>query len=165
MTMKAAKELLDLFEKSKAAIEAMSPQARELMFREQARSWVRGEAELAKDERPMRTRARSPVSPWYMEAMSWRKRARAAEIQRDKLLRRLSRFDRRVQVDRELAKRRIGVIGYQTAKMGTMIETCLDAERALGRWKPGMNAKDTKQVIDDAQAFLGLITNPWELKP
>lgn len=99
---------------------------------------------------------------WMTEARMWRKRARAAEIHRDKLLQRISKLDRRVQDDRGRAKIRVGVIGHQTEKMGRTIQTCLDAERVLARWEPGMNAKATKQVIDDAQAFLRLITNPWD---
>lgn len=157
-------ELEDLVAKARAATVAMPPEAREWMLKEQGRSWARAEATLAKDERPTRTRTRSPVSPWYAEAMSWRKRARAAEIQRDKLIRRCSQLDRSVGLHRDAWQTMSGAFGRQTAKMGLTIETCLDAERALGRWKPGMNAKDTRQIIEDAQAFLGLITNPWELK-
>lgn len=44
-------ELIDLCKKARDAIEAMTPAEREAMWEEQRQSWIRGEAELAIEER------------------------------------------------------------------------------------------------------------------
>lgn len=93
--------------------------------------------------------------PAWQRIAIWRKRARQAEIQRDKLLRRCARADRAIGYWRLLYLEFWEMWG-RTSRINFQNRHCVEnAEAALRRWKRGMNNKDTQQVIDDALAFLG----------
>ncbi len=99
---------------------------------------------------------------WLTEARTWRKRARAAELQRDKLLKRCAALDKAVSEHREAYKGMIGIWGRAIAKNGDLLRIVQDAQRVLGRYHRGTNGKEMAQIVADAQAFLRLITHPWE---
>ena len=99
---------------------------------------------------------------WFRQAMSWRKRARAAELQRDKLLRRCSALDRSVNNHLSRLVHLRGAHQFQMIAHASVLRTVEDAQRVLARYHRGTNGKEMKQIVEDAQAFLRLITHPWE---
>lgn len=84
----------------------------------------------------------------------WRGRARKAEIHRDRLFERMRRLDRKIAAQAK-EKQHINEMWGRCVRRTLQNWACADgAQAALLRWKRGMNAKDTQQIIDDALAFI-----------